>query len=87
MIDTALSQFAKELRELHGWSQEALAETANVSLRTIQRIERGKPMSVETLAAVSRAFELERRVLLNAATMNALIPTMERLTAFLVDTA
>lgn len=78
MKAAVLGNFVKSSRESLGWSQEALALGANVSLRTIQRIEQGNSMSVETLAAVARAFELDTNTLVSAATMRALIPTMDR---------
>ncbi|MEJ7660639.1 MAG: helix-turn-helix transcriptional regulator [Hymenobacter sp.] len=34
--------FIIEARRSRGWSQEALAEHANLSLRTIQRVEQGE---------------------------------------------
>jgi transcriptional regulator with XRE-family HTH domain len=39
----------QKLRLQHGWSQEQLAELSGVSVRTIQRIEQGKPASAESL--------------------------------------
>jgi transcriptional regulator with XRE-family HTH domain len=41
-----------KLRLQHGWSQEQLADLAGVSVRTVQRLERGKPASVETLKSL-----------------------------------
>jgi transcriptional regulator with XRE-family HTH domain len=32
-----------------GWSQEQLADLSGVSVRTIQRLEQGKPAATETL--------------------------------------
>jgi transcriptional regulator with XRE-family HTH domain len=39
----------QKLRLQHGWSQEQLADLSGVSVRTIQRIEQGKPASAESL--------------------------------------
>ena len=39
MEDKNLSQRVKELRKKKGLSQEELAKTAGLSLRTIQRVE------------------------------------------------
>jgi transcriptional regulator with XRE-family HTH domain len=36
------------IREASHWSQEALAETARLDVRTIQRIEAGKPVNITT---------------------------------------
>lgn len=49
----------QKLRLQHGWSQEQLAELAGVSPRTIQRIESGRPASVETLKALAAVFEVD----------------------------
>ena len=46
----------KELREKNAWTQEHLAKVANLSVRTVQRVERGDGPSVETLAAIASAF-------------------------------
>jgi transcriptional regulator with XRE-family HTH domain len=42
MVNTDLSHRVKELRSRKGLSQEQLAETSSLSLRTIQRIENGE---------------------------------------------
>lgn len=49
----------RKLRLQRGWSQEQLAELTGLSTRTIQRIERGKPCSLETLNALAAVFEVE----------------------------
>lgn len=41
-----------------GWSQLQLAEFAGVSLRTIQRIEKGHSSTVETLKSLASVFEV-----------------------------
>ncbi|SFN64740.1 Transcriptional regulator, contains XRE-family HTH domain [Bradyrhizobium sp. Ghvi] len=41
----------------HGWTQETLAEIAKVTVRTVQRVEKGDPSSPETRRALARAFE------------------------------
>ncbi|MEL6870520.1 MAG: helix-turn-helix domain-containing protein [Pseudomonadota bacterium] len=48
----------RKLRLQHSWSQEQLAEMAGVSVRTIQRIERGNPPSLETAKALAAVFEV-----------------------------
>ncbi|WDI30782.1 helix-turn-helix domain-containing protein [Hyphococcus flavus] len=40
-----------------GWSQEQLAQHSGLSVRTIQRIERGKTASLETLKCLAAVFE------------------------------
>lgn len=49
----------KKLRLQRGWSQEQLAELAGVSVRTIQRIERGFAPGLETAKALAAVFEVE----------------------------
>ncbi len=47
----------RKLRLDRGWSQEDLAETSGVSVRTIQRIENGGRASLETLKCLAAVFE------------------------------
>ncbi|HTF97119.1 MAG TPA: helix-turn-helix domain-containing protein [Cellvibrio sp.] len=49
----------KKLRLQRGWSQEQLAELVGVSVRTIQRIERGLTPGLETAKALASVFEVE----------------------------
>ncbi|MBS0541051.1 MAG: helix-turn-helix domain-containing protein [Proteobacteria bacterium] len=49
----------QKLRLQRGWSQEQLAELSGLSVRTIQRIERGQTASLETLKALGAAFEID----------------------------
>ena len=49
----------QKLRLQRGWSQEQLAEVSGVSTRTVQRLERGQPASLESLKALASAFELD----------------------------
>ncbi|MBR8680549.1 helix-turn-helix domain-containing protein [Lactococcus lactis subsp. lactis] len=44
-----------ELRKKRGWTQEVLAEKASITVRTIQRIENGTDVSLDTLASISNA--------------------------------
>jgi transcriptional regulator with XRE-family HTH domain len=62
----------QKLRLQRGWSQEQLAELSGLSVRTIQRLERGQPASVETLKALGAAFEVDFSELKEPA-MNAVI--------------
>lgn len=48
----------RKLRLQRGWSQDQLAEFADVSVRTIQRIERGQKASLETSKALAAVFEV-----------------------------
>jgi DNA-binding XRE family transcriptional regulator len=57
----------KNQRENAGWSQEMLAEMADVSLRTIQRVEAGNQTSIETAKALASALSLPSHDSLSAA--------------------
>ncbi|WP_299870383.1 2TM domain-containing protein [uncultured Hoeflea sp.] len=48
----------RKLRIERGWSQETLAEISDLSVRTIQRVERGGNASLETLCALASVFEV-----------------------------
>ena len=49
----------RKLRLAKGWSQETLAEISDLSVRTVQRIERGGNASLESLSALASVFEIE----------------------------
>jgi len=49
----------KKLRLQKGWSQEHLAELTNLSIRTIQRVERGQKPSFETARSLAALFEVK----------------------------
>jgi transcriptional regulator with XRE-family HTH domain len=49
----------RKLRIEKGWSQETLAEISGLSVRTIQRIERGGNASLESLGALAAVFEVD----------------------------
>ncbi len=49
----------RKLRIQKGWSQETLAEISDLSVRTVQRIERGGNASLETLGALASALDVE----------------------------
>jgi transcriptional regulator with XRE-family HTH domain len=46
-------------RQTNGWSQEQLSDISGVTVRTVQRVEKAEPSSVDTKRALARAFELE----------------------------
>ncbi len=50
-----------ELRRLRGWTQERLAETSGIAVRTVQRMESGNDASLESLSAVAAALEVPVR--------------------------
>lgn len=49
----------QKLRLQRGWSQEQLSEVSGLSTRTIQRLERGQPASLESLKALASVFEID----------------------------
>ena len=49
----------QKLRLQRGWSQEQLAELSGLSVRTIQRLERGQAASAESLKALASVFEID----------------------------
>ncbi len=51
----------KELRDRRGWTQIHLADAAEISLRTVQRMEGRHSHSAETLMAVAAALDVDAR--------------------------
>jgi transcriptional regulator with XRE-family HTH domain len=49
----------KEERLKKGWTQEHLAEVADVTVRTVARIEKGEVQGLESLMAIAAAFDME----------------------------
>lgn len=49
----------KENRLARGWTQTQLAEFSGLSLRTIQRLEKGNPATLETLKCLASVFETD----------------------------
>ncbi|WP_140930616.1 helix-turn-helix domain-containing protein [Apilactobacillus timberlakei] len=48
-----------ELRKKHGWTQEHLASKCGLSVRTIQRLEKGDDASLESLRLVAQALNVK----------------------------
>jgi transcriptional regulator with XRE-family HTH domain len=61
----------QKLRLQHDWSQQQLAELSGLSVRTIQRIERGQPASTETLKSLASIFEIDFSELTKEPDMNS----------------
>jgi transcriptional regulator with XRE-family HTH domain len=55
------SKRIKRLREERGWKQEELAERAGLSVGTIQNVEAGRGVSVETRARIAKALGVDAR--------------------------
>lgn len=57
--DTKRAEKIESERLKYGWSQEHLAEITELSVRTIQRVEKNGVASLETLQALASAFDLK----------------------------
>ncbi len=60
----------QKLRLQRGWSQQQLAELSGISVRTIQRIERGQGASAESLKSLAAVFEIDFSSLHSESNMN-----------------
>ena len=63
-MDTIMN--IRQLRLEKGWSQTQLAELSGLSLRTVQRIEKGNKPTVESLKALASVFETQWSDLVSA---------------------
>ena len=54
----------KSLRLEKGWTQEQLAELCDISVRTVQRIEKTGTASLDTSGALAAVFETDRTEIL-----------------------
>ena len=66
-----LAAIVRRERVARGWPQEQLADAAGVSLRTVQRVERGRPCAGETIQALASALEVDAAALSAAAPAGA----------------
>jgi transcriptional regulator with XRE-family HTH domain len=71
----------QKLRLQRGWSQEQLAELSGLSVRTVQRLERGQPASMESLKALGAAFEIDFSHLKEPEMNTAMNPTNQGVSA------
>ena len=58
------AETVRRQRQQRGWTQQHLADAADCSLRTVQRIEKQGVASNESVSALCAVFELERSALL-----------------------
>jgi transcriptional regulator with XRE-family HTH domain len=76
-----LGFWAKCIREASHWSQEALAASAGLDVRTIQRIEAGKSVSISTRRSLARGLGYEKHDVFEdpefAATISGLIGELQ----------
>lgn len=49
----------QKLRLQRGWSQQQLADLSGLSVRTIQRLEKGQDASTESLKSLAAVFEID----------------------------
>ena len=61
----------RKLRLQRGWSQDQLAQLSGLSIRTIQRIERGQNAGLESLKSLAAVFEIQLTELQQEMTMNS----------------
>jgi transcriptional regulator with XRE-family HTH domain len=54
-----MSIIVRKLRLQRGWTQEDVARFAGLSVRSVQRVERGQPGSLETMKALAAVFETD----------------------------
>jgi len=57
-------EMMRNLRQQRGWTQQQLAEIAELSLRTVQRVENQGLASNESVSALCAVLEIERAELL-----------------------
>lgn len=67
-----------------GWTQEQLALVSGLSVRTIQRIERGETASVESLKSLAAAFDVDFSTLREPAMTDITAPATSSLDAELL---
>ncbi|MEE4638088.1 MAG: helix-turn-helix transcriptional regulator [Wenzhouxiangella sp.] len=58
------SDRVRQERQRRGWTQQQLAEIADLSLRTVQRVENQSAASNETISSLCAVLELPREELL-----------------------
>jgi Predicted transcription factor, homolog of eukaryotic MBF1 len=78
LTEVELAVVVKSFRESQRWSQEQLADLSRLSVRTIQRVERGDTSGFDTRRAIARAFEFED---IDALNKPFAIPTAEEMEA------
>lgn len=54
----------KSMRLDNGWTQQDLAELCDVSVRTVQRVEKDGTASLETTLALASVFEVDKAIFL-----------------------
>lgn len=57
-IVKGMQMLVKSLRQKHNWSQQQLAQLSGLNIRTIQRVEKGENVGLETLKSLAAVFEV-----------------------------
>lgn len=65
------SDRVRQERQRRGWTQQQLAEIADLSLRTVQRVENQSAASNETISSLCAVLEVPREELLRQQDVNA----------------
>ena len=62
-----LAKRIRELRKKRGWTQQELADKADLAMRHIQRLESGKPPAIEldSMVKLAKAFQITLSTLLD----------------------
>ncbi|PWK50054.1 helix-turn-helix domain-containing protein [Pleionea mediterranea] len=56
-------EIIKEYRKRHGWTQQNLADACDLSLRTVQRVEKSGNASNETVMSLCAVLEISQQYL------------------------
>lgn len=67
----------KLLRLEKRWSQEELAQLSDLNVRTIQRVEKGESVGIETLKSLASVFEISTDELIDAIARGKQTPVKE----------
>lgn len=78
LMPAELAALISLFREMRQWSQEQLAAISGLNVRTIQRVEKGAPASLDTRRALASAFEFED---IDALSKPITVPTDEEVNA------
>ena len=62
-MNAVLAKNVKTIRAIKRWTQQHLADTAGILLRTVQRVEKGDGASLDTLGALANACDVSIDVL------------------------
>lgn len=80
-------ELIRQLRQQRGWTQQQLAEIADLSLRTVQRVENQGVASNESISALSAVMELPREEILTPSADPEVRARAERQAAWMVPVA